>query len=99
MMQTHITARHFKASQKLQDYATERVSRLLKFYDGITHADIILSQENTVVDPKTVEISVSVYHQKLTAHDVGGNHREAINKCVDSLRRQIIKYKDKLRRN
>ena len=39
-MQTQITVRNFEASDNLRDYATERLAKLKRYYDGITDARI-----------------------------------------------------------
>ena len=44
------------------------------------------------------EISLNVYRQMLTASEEAASHEEAVNQCIGSLKRQIIRYKDKLRR-
>lgn len=93
-MQTQITARHFTASTTLQEYVTERLSKLEKYYDGITHAHVILT--NDAVE-KGAEITINVYRQRLTAQNTGTTHEEAIDRVVERLRKQLIRYKAKLR--
>ena len=96
-MNTQITARHFKAPPTLREYAELRVSKLKQYYDGITDAHIILDILNPALDERQAEIGINVYRQKLTSRETGSTHEEAIDRCVDNLKRQILKYKDKLR--
>jgi putative sigma-54 modulation protein len=96
-MQTQITARHFEASPSLRDYAAERLSKLQRYYDGITDAHVVLTNDSTPADGKAAEIVLQVYRQTLSARDEASTHEEAIDHCVDRLRRQIMRYKAKLR--
>lgn len=95
-MRTEITFRHFDSVPSLKDHASRRLAKLTKFYDGITDAHVVLDVE-PVETGKSAEISLGVYRQTLTARDSGATHEEAINRCVDQLRRQIMRYKAKLR--
>ena len=94
-MQTQVTARHFHASQRLRQYANERLSKLERYYDGITDAHVILRSTNAL--EKTAEITLNVYHKQLAAHDVAPSYEEAIDRCIEHLRKQIARYKGKLR--
>lgn len=96
-MQTQITARNFNASPELRTYVQERLAKLERFYDGITGAQVTLTKENTVENAKSVDITLRVYRRQLSAQQNAATHEEAIDQCVDRLRRQLIKYKDKLR--
>ncbi len=96
-MQTRITARHFSLNDELREHVESRVSRLEHFYDGITDASAILSIDKGHPDKHEAEIVLSVYRQRLTAHDMASTHKEAIDKCTARLRRQLLKYKAKLR--
>ncbi len=93
-MQTTITARHFTANPALRQYASARLSKLEKYYDGITDVHVVLHKNSLT---KTVEITLRVYRQRLNAQDVAQTYEKAIDGCVERLRKQIIRYKDKLR--
>lgn len=99
-MQTQITVRHFNASHRLRNYASEKLSKLQRFYDGITDAHIVLSQNGNSASPegKSAEIIIRVYRQTLSAQVSASTHEEAIDRCIARLRRQIMRYKAKLRR-
>lgn len=94
---TQITARHVDVSNRVRQYAEDRTAKLEKFYDGIIDAHVILGEDNSPAEEKTAEINVSVYQKQLSAEDSASTHEEAINLCVDHLRRQLEKYKAKLR--
>lgn len=95
--QTQITARHVDVSDRIRQYAKERTGKLEQFYDGIVNAHVILGEDNSPANEKTAEINIEVYQKQLSAEDSASTHEEAINLCVDHLRRQLEKYKSKLR--
>ncbi|MEZ4702454.1 MAG: ribosome-associated translation inhibitor RaiA [Rhodothermales bacterium] len=96
-MDTRITARHFSATPKLKDHVNMRLTKLERFYNGITDAHVVLSVPNTAGLSKSAEITVQVYRQSLTAQDRASTFEEAVDRCVLRLRRQVLKYKDKIR--
>ncbi len=96
-MTTDVTFRHFRSVPYLRDHAIKGVNKLTKFYDGITTAHVVLDVEPMNTDTKTAEISLGVYRQTLTASETAETHEEAINGCVRQLKRQVLRYKDRLR--
>lgn len=97
-MQTQITARHdVELTPELRDYIGERLDKLQRYYDNIISAHIILSEKNSPASNKAAEINLDVYQKRLSAEDAASTHEEAINQCVDHLRRQLKRYKAKLR--
>ncbi len=98
-MQTRITARHFDASPTLRKHAADRLAKLERFYDGITNAHVVLSTTKDQVAGRYAEITLTVKRQRLTAEDSAPTHEAAIDNCVERLRRQILRYKAKLRSN
>lgn len=96
-MELQITAHNFQASDALRKYATGRLAKLERFYDGIVHAHVVLGVEGDPNADKTAEIVLSVYQRRLAASDQAATHEAAIDTCVERLRRQVIKYKEKLR--
>ncbi len=95
-METQVTARHFDASPALRAYAAKRLAKLERYYDGIVDAHIVLGTNGSSSE-KTAEVTVGVYGQRLVAEDQSSTHETAIDNCVERLRRQVLKYKDRLR--
>ena len=56
-MQTNITARHFTANPTLRPYASARLSRLDKYYDGITDAHVVLHNTSLTKTSPCVSIA------------------------------------------
>ena len=96
-MQTQVTARHFDAPSALQEYAEKQLAKLERYYDGITDAHVVLRKGSGAGADKEADVTLNVYQQRLNAKDTAATHEEAIDHCVKRLRRQLKKYKAKLR--
>lgn len=96
-MQTRITARHFNASPRLREHAAERLAKLERFYDGITNAHVVLTNTRDQAAGRYAEITLTVKRQHLKAEDTAPTYEQAIDNCVERLRRQILRYKGKLK--
>ena len=72
-MRVNITARHYKASDSLKEYAEKEVRKLAKYFDGIIECEIVLDYEKTI---QVVEIAIKVHRQKL----LNGNLTTGSNK-------------------
>jgi putative sigma-54 modulation protein len=95
-MEITIQAIHFEASKQLEAFVQKKVSRLSKFHDGITLADVSLK----VVKPETnqnkdVSIKLLTRGHEFFAEEVADTFEEGIDKCVVKLERQIVKFKEK----
>ncbi len=94
-MNTTITARHFVASERLQQFANENVNKLEKFYDGLMSCDIVLMPSESPEYPQQVELKLKVARTFLTAKGEAHSYEQAIMMAVEALRKQLIKYKEK----
>ncbi|MBW1711414.1 MAG: ribosome-associated translation inhibitor RaiA [Deltaproteobacteria bacterium] len=92
-MRVNVSARHFKASDKLQEFATNEVKRLRKFFDNITDGEVILDWQKS---NKTSEIILNVNGTKLTATEASDDFYKSIPKTVDKLESQLRRHKGKL---
>ena len=63
-MRINFTARHYKPSQRLKEYAQNEVKRLEKIYRGIVDCDIVLDYQK---DMQIAEINVGVHGTQLTS--------------------------------
>jgi putative sigma-54 modulation protein len=93
-MRVTFTARHFKTSERLKEFATDEVRRLKKYYDDILDVEIIL---DFVKLEQVAEIGVKVYGQRLTVIEKSEDMYKSISLAVDKLERKLLKYKEKLR--
>jgi putative sigma-54 modulation protein len=90
-----VTARHFQASPHLQAYAKESVSRLTRYYDGLLDVHVILEPHESSHEPQQAELVVSVSGQVLTASERAATYETALNKAVENMTRQLLRYKEK----
>jgi len=93
-MRISFTARHFKPSDRLKEYATSEVARLKKYYDDILDVDIVLDY---VKQSQLAELVVKVYGQSLAVEEKSEDMYKSINLAVDKLERKLLKYKEKMR--
>ncbi len=94
-MNIRITARHFSASERLQDYAKDSMRKLTRFYDEIQDADVVLEPTADPVKSQGVEVILTVRGATLTATETAATYETALNQAVDNLSRQLVKYKEK----
>lgn len=97
-MKVHTESVQFKADQKLLDFVEKKVSKLEQFFDRIIDAEVKLRLENSgQVKDKVAEVRLQVPGQSLFAKETNKTFEQSVDKAVDDLRRQLAKYKEKLR--
>lgn len=97
-MNIKINSVHFDADQKLLDHINKKVSKVGQFFDGIIGAEVFLRLENVQDDEnKIAEVKLFIPGEDLFVKKQSKSFEEAINKSVDTLNRQLTKYKEKLK--
>lgn len=91
-MRFNFTARHYKSSPRLKEYAQNEVARLEKFYDGIISCEIVLDYQK---DIQIAEINLTVYGQKLTVVEQSDDIYKSIDLAVQKMERKLKRYKEK----
>ena len=98
-MNIQLTTVHFTADQKLIDFVNKKVPKLDTYFEGIIGADVILK----VVKPETAnnkiaEIKLSIPGTDyLFAEKQADSFEEAIDLAIEAVRKQLTKFKDKLK--
>jgi putative sigma-54 modulation protein len=96
-MKITINSIHFEASQQLESYIQKKVSRLVKFNDNLSLADITLKVvKPETSDNKDASIKLLAPKREFFAQEVANTFEEAITQCVSKLERQVVKDKEKL---
>ncbi len=95
-MRTTVTSRHFKATQKLKDYASKEVQRLKKYFDNIIDCEVVLAYD--VRQNKTAEISIRVKGDRMMASETSEDFYKSIDLAVNKLEKQVQRHKDRLKR-
>jgi putative sigma-54 modulation protein len=95
-MDIRISGRHVEVTPAIKTYATDKVSKLPRYFDRVTHMDVVLDKvDNHTYD---VEIIVEAEHTtKFVAHEKGPDLYAGIDTAVDKLERQLTDHKEKLR--
>ena len=98
-MDVKVQSVHFKADQKLIDFCEKRITKLELFFEGIIGSELILKLEKDEdKENKVAEIKLSVpSNEYLFAKKQAKTFEEAVDLAVDALRKQLDKYKMKVK--
>lgn len=97
-MEIKIQSIHFDATEQLKAFIEKKVEKLAKTCEDIQNTEVQLK----VVKPATAlnkeaSLSVAVPGTKLFVEKTCDTFEEAIDLCVDSMRVQLTKFKEKMR--
>lgn len=97
-MRVHTEAVQFKVDQKLLDRIDRKLQKLERLSDRITNVNVFLKLENSgQVRDKITEIRLNVPGQVLVAKSSRRTFEASVDGAVESIRRQLHKYKEKFR--
>jgi putative sigma-54 modulation protein len=97
-MKVNINSVHFKADRKLVAFIQEKVDKLSNVYEGVVGSDVTLKLENTESpENKIAEIRILIKGNDLYAKKQCKTFEEATDTAIDALRKQLSKYKGKIR--
>lgn len=92
-----VTLRHTNNHRDIEQYARDAVQALGRIFSGIVNAHVILDhQKNDFEKNKLAEITIHIPQNVLVAKEAAGTYEQAIDRCGDSLGRQLKKHKEKL---
>lgn len=98
IMNTVINAVKFKADPKLEKYVTDKVAKLERLVDNATKCEVVLKVDKPESDNnKIAEVSLTLPGQTLFNSKQADTFEEAVSDCVDTMRVQIDKYKERYR--
>jgi len=97
-METKIQSIHFDATEQLKAFIEKKTAKLEKSFEDIKTIEVILK----VVKPATAlnketSITAVVPGSRLFVEKTCDTFEEGVDLCVDSLRVQLSKYKEKMR--
>ncbi len=97
-MNVKITALHFKADKKLEEFIHDKLNKVEKLSDSIIGADVILKIENTEKpENKISEIKLKIKGTDLIAEKAASSFESATDLAVEAIRKQLTKSKEKMR--
>lgn len=90
----NIKSLKFDADQKLLDYVGKKVTKLERFFDNATNADVTLS---LVQEPenKSVKILVHVPGEDLVIERKSTTFEQAVTEAVDAMKEKLVRTKEK----
>ena len=89
---------HFKADVELMNYVDKKVGKLEHFFDRIVDAQVMLKLENSgQVRDKISEIVIRVPGETIVCKESHKTFEASIDAACANLKRQLIKYKEKMR--
>ena len=97
-MEIKIQSIHFDATEKLEAFVEKKVAKLSKSYEDIQKVEVQLK----VVKPATalnkqVGVTVAVPGSTLYAEKTCDTFEEGVDQCVESMKVQLVKFKEKQR--
>ena len=97
-MEIKIQSIHFDATEKLQEFIEKKVAKLEKTFEDIKTAEVQLK----VVKPATSNnkeksLTVAVPGQTLFVEKTCDTFEEGVDLCVDAMKVQLTKFKEKTR--
>lgn len=93
-MEIRIQSLKFDADQKLIDYVEKKVSKIDKFDDNITSAEVVLSLMEKP-DNKSVKLQVAVPGETLVVERTSKTFEEAVTEAVDVMKERLVRNKEK----
>jgi putative sigma-54 modulation protein len=93
-MQLNLTGHHVDITPSLREYVDNKMERLERHFDHISHLHVILTINKL---EHRAEAKVDVSGNELFADAAEGDMYAAIDRLVDKLDRQVKKHKEKLK--
>lgn len=95
-MKVNVQSVNFNADKDLVDFVNKKVEGLEKFHDKIVDAEVFLKvQQTSEKENKVTELKLNVPHHDLMVKKESKTFEEGISLCVDSMKRQLKKIKEK----
>ncbi len=99
-MKARIQSIRFNADQKLLTFIKQRADKLDQFFDRIISGEVYLRLQKSVDETnKVVVIKIALPGISLSAKARCRSFEEAVVLAIESLRRQVNKYKARVRGN
>jgi len=97
-MDIKIHSIRFDADKKLIDFINNKVKKLIQFYDNIIGAEVFLRiEKDQGIENKLAEIRLDIPGNDIFAKKKTKTFEESIDNCIDAIKRQLTKAKEKQR--
>jgi len=95
-MQISVTFRNSESKEVLREYVQEKLSKLKKYMDWPLEANVVLAVEK---HRHIAEVTLVANRITINAQEETEDMFSAIDRVTDKLERQVLKYKDKIKRH
>ena len=92
-MKLIVKGKHIDVTDSIEDYIRKKMGKLEKYFDQIIEATATVSAEK---NRQIFEVTLQAKRAMIRAEEENENIFTSIDKVVEKLERQIIKYKEKL---
>ncbi|WKK65299.1 ribosome hibernation-promoting factor, HPF/YfiA family [Lutimonas zeaxanthinifaciens] len=97
-MKVSVQSVNFNISNDLVNFIEKKVNNLEKFHDHIIDAEVYLKVQSTSEkENKIVDIRINLPGVDVVAKKQSKTFEEGVSLAVDSVKRQLVKRKEKLR--
>ena len=99
-MEIKIQSIHFDATEKLQEFINKKVTKLEKSFEDIQKVEVQLKVEKPATAlNKTTRHNVVVPGNTLHVEKTADSFEEGVDLCLDAMKVQLTKFKEKLRKH
>lgn len=97
-MEIRIKSIHFDATEKLQEFINKKVEKLQKSYEDIQKVEVQLKVEKPAAAlNKTTSLTVTAPGNTLFVEKTCDTFEEGVDLCLDAMKVQLTKCKEKQR--
>lgn len=97
-MEIRIKSIHFDATEKLQEFINKKVEKLQKSYEDIQKVEVQLKVEKPAAAlNKTTSLTVTAPGSTLFVEKTCDTFEEGVDLCLDAMKAQLTKFKEKQR--
>lgn len=98
-MEIRIKSIHFDATEKLQEFINKKVEKLQKSYEDIQKVEVQLKVEKPAAAlNKTTSLTVTAPGSTLFVEKTCDTFEEGVDLCLDAMKVQLTKFKEKQRK-
>lgn len=98
-MEIRIKSIHFDATEKLQEFINKKVEKLQKSYEDIQKVEVQLKVEKPAAAlNKTTSLTVIAPGNTLFVEKTCDTFEEGVDLCLDAMKVQLTKFKEKQRK-
>lgn len=98
-MEIRIKSIHFDATEKLQEFINKKLEKLQKSYEDIQKVEVQLKVEKPAAAlNKTTSLTVTAPGNTLFVEKTCDTFEEGVDLCLDAMKVQLTKFKEKQRK-